>query len=96
MRFYFMVAIASVLVLAGCGESGGGTTVVEVQGAETIPIDKNTTIIDTNNVSSITYGDNAIIVSCEGGSDCDITLGDKSSTTDNSTTTTNTDNNGTN
>ena len=73
--------ILAILLLSGCGESGGGTT-VEIQDTQTIPFDNNTTIIDTNNVSSITYGDNAIIVTCQDGSDCDITLGDK--TTDNS------------
>ena len=82
------LSLIVVMFFIGCGS---GENTITVDNNVSIPFDENKTIISTSNVSTITYGDGSIQVTCQDNSTCDITLGDK--TTDNSVITTNVDGN---
>jgi glutamate transport system substrate-binding protein len=50
------VAIAGALVLAGCSDSGAGTTAPEAEVDETVEFDAGTTMADLNEAGTITIG----------------------------------------
>jgi hypothetical protein len=78
-------SIIVLVSLVGCGTGGSDTaSTTVVEGSAVLPYDINTSIVNTSNVSNITFGDGSMYVLCDNGANCAVTLGDTSSATDNS------------
>lgn len=81
-KMILLSLVSAALIFTGCGSSGGDTYVASgtknVNSGETVPLTNGDVVIvsgDNSGVSSVKSVSGGVIVTCDAGGDCDVTIG---------------------